>query len=342
MGIFQRRFRRDVASGEKLNLTMPTTETGSPMVSPSSLQPFTSPPLEDAPIWNILPSYQLYESTFAKVMDPMIEEFNEEPPLYQDSPTHSSSSEAENDYFGRQPGPEASFHTPEPRWENSILANVHRMKYVDEFNKLVADKLIVETVLTKNGRISVNGNDAGSGTKPLLFYKFLNMFDYNASWTPACFEESSTTNLGPIDPVDGTTLQFPFQRQLEPGVAYKKFFNFTIPTKLLDCACETHEIPQHCVLFPSIGLDKNIFLSRLRKLREVPVKTGRTAFPCTPNKTTHSITSNSVSNKRNAPNITTRDYGFSDTSISYSVETKVIGKRSVYDKSAESKMKNSL
>lgn len=366
--------------GLKFNLPIrktpdPGTETGSQPI----LHPMVSPAVEEVPIWNILPSYQLYESTFAKVMDPLIEDFNEEPPLYDDSPPHLVTPEAENDYFSRNaniPGSGSSARPPEPRWENTILANAHRMKNVDEFNKLVAENLTIDIVLTKKpgikgrkpdiydpleleflqgdsihgyviventgneplsfdmfsvvfeGRVSVNSNEASSGTKPLLFYKFLNMFDYNASWTPVFFEGQLPNTHDYIDPIDGSTLQFPYKRQLKPGVVYKKFFNFTIPENLLDCSCEPHELPQHCVLFPSIGLDKYVFLQRLRKLREVPRPNTAMVSP-----KGQIVTQNGHKNiKKKSPNLITRDYGFPDTSISYSVETRVIGKRTMYEK----------
>ncbi|KAM9931416.1 hypothetical protein OXX80_008933 [Metschnikowia pulcherrima] len=387
MGIFLKGSKNGAASGHRINLDVPNSVgsvlASAPHDSRSELHPLASPAHEEVPIWNILPSYQLYESTFAKSMNPSVENFEGEPPVYEDSPPNPESPGASTDYFGRQANPSntgSAFRTPEPRWENSILAHSHRMKHVDEFNKSIADKLKIDIVLTKKpgqkgrvpdmynplemefsqgdsihghvvvmntcteplsfdmfsvvfeGRISVNNNDATSGTRPLLFYKFLNMFDYNASWTPVFFEDYSPENPDCIDPVDGTTLQFPFERHLMPGVAYKKFFSFTIPAKLLDCACEIHEIPHHCLLFPSIGLDKNVFLQRMRKLRETPLKSERTPFATTSSSKKQGLSSSNPAPKKKAPNLITRDYGFPDTSISYSVETKVIGKRSVYEK----------
>ncbi|OBA23395.1 hypothetical protein METBIDRAFT_29874 [Metschnikowia bicuspidata var. bicuspidata NRRL YB-4993] len=381
MSIFQKGFKRGAALGSKFNLDLSKTEVvGSTSQSCPNL-PATylvkSPAHEDVPMWNILPSYQLYESTYAKVVDPLIEDMGSEPPVYEDTPTQLSSSDTGNDYFSQQPnapGGSPSFRSPEPRWENTILAHAHRMKHVDEFNKLVADKLKIDIHLTKKpgargrkpefysplekeflqgdtihghvivvntckeplsfdmfsvvfeGRMAVNSSD-GSGSKPHLFFKFLNMFDFNASWTPVNFEDP----LDYIDPVDKTTLQFPTKREFQPGVAYKKFFNFTVPMKLLDCACEVHNIPEHCVLLPSIGLDKTVFLQRLRKLREAPIKADK-ALQSAASPLNHMHSLGNPSGKKIAPNLITRDYGFPDTSISYSVETKVFGKRSVYER----------
>lgn len=170
------------------------------------------------------------------------------------------------------------------------------------------------------GRVSVTG-DVNEGKKPIVFHKFLNMFDYNASWTPAYFDEGGE----PVDPVDGSYLSFPLKKELAPGRTYKKFFNFTLPDKLLDCACEQHEIPNHCQVLPSIGLDKDIFLQRLRKLREKPVKD--VASPVPQGKPLGIIT---AGKRPSADDVRLWDFSFPDTCISYCVEARLVGKFSDY------------
>lgn len=319
-------------------------------------------------MWNILPSYQLYELTFSKNLDPLSDTVNGCPPLYEaTSPLGSS---AENDYFGNQ-----NVHTN--RWENSILGNTHRLTQLSSFNSALTDQLKIDVRLTSTpgkrgvkptfydgqdyeflqgdlihghvtffnaspqpvpfdmvsvvfeGRISVNGEDTDSSKKPVVFYKFLNMFDYRASWTPAYFDDSiSESDL--IDPVDGTSLMFPTERYIAPGVKYKKFFNFTIPDKLLECACEVHELDGHCQLLPSIGLDKEQFLQSLRKLREKPTKPQHASFSIGSsgvNETEgHAVKQKKLATKK----FRVKDYSFPDTAISYCVEARVVGKLSDY------------
>lgn len=292
-----------------------------------------SPAYESVHMWNILPSYQLYEATFSKKVTPD-EDCDRDPPTYEVSSPGSADGQ---DYFT---------HPGAPRWENSILANVHRLKRLATFNADLAAQLKVQVQLTAepgargvapqlfdgekselaqgdqvHGFVTVQNVSSqslpfdmfsvvlegkismlGSEDKQAMVYKFLNMFDYRASWTPAFVDETITVEC--VDPVDGTRLSFPMEKYFEPGVTYKKFFTFTLPPKLLDCCCEDHNLSCHCELLPTIGLDKEMFLQRLRRAREKP-------------STAHS-----------QPRL--RDYGFSDTAISYCVEARVVGKLSDY------------
>lgn len=344
--------------------------SNSPLESPDqpllSIQPLALPVYEDVPMWNILPSYQLYELTFSKNLDPLSDVVCGCPPLYEaTSPPASTSSQT--DYFG--------VATQSNRWENTILGNTHRLTQLLLFNSALADQLKVDVRLTSGagrrgvkpqfydgqdyeflqgdlihghvtflnvskdplpfdmvsvvfeGRVSVNGEDAAGNKKPVVFYKFLNMFDYRALWTPAYFDDSiSEADL--VDPTDGSVLMLPAERYFEPGVKYKKFFNFTIPEKLLECACEVHELDGHCNLLPLIGLDKEQFLQNLRKLREKPQKAN---FILDLGESEHAKSEKPQKSKKpQQKRIRAKDFLFPDTAISYCVEARVVGKLSEY------------
>lgn len=304
----------------------PDITTAPPPQSPS-------PSLETVPMWNILPLYQLYESTFSKTVMPAADDYDRAPPTYEATLPPAAAS---SDYFLPQ-------FSPQARWENSILAHVHRMKHLADVAPGAAARLQVQVELTTEpgvegvvpqvydgesrefrqgdrihgfvtvrnvlaaplpfsmclvvfeGKISVVGWD----DKPPRVYKFLNMFDYTASWTPAHFAEAPP---GVVDAADGTRLAFPEVPLFAPGVAYKKFFSFTVPSRLLDCCCETHNFPEHCRVPPLVGVDKDMFLQRLRRAR-----------------TAH-----------RRPPLRIRDYGFSDTALSYCVEARVVGRLADY------------
>lgn len=196
------------------------------------------------------------------------------------------------------------------------------------------------------GKVTVVG-DSADPKRPLLFYKFLNMFDYNALWTPA---QVSAADAG-FDESDKTMLSFPMEKFFAPGVTYKKFFNFTLPEKLLDCACETHDLALHCELFPTIGMTREEFLQNLRLMREREwSKSGSGMSPSlslmtrsnSPN-SLHSLMASSnggfvqdladVHGKRKPtgflqPRI--KDVCFADSAVSYSIEVRVVGKSTDY------------
>lgn len=346
----------------------------------TDMHPLKSPSFEDVPLWNILPSYELYLSTFSKSVNPLSEDYVAEPPTYEEpSPVLSELDNEYTDYFGQRPSSSGSQNAVAiTRWENTIAANTHRLKRLATLNKSLADSLKIQIVLTRSpgmkdrppviydsllieytqgdsihgfvtvcnthsepitfdvfsvifeGRIAVNSNEGESGLKPIVFYKFLNMFDFSASWTPANFEAQSSDLLEMIDSIDGSNLFFPRERYLVPGMVYKKFFNFTIPEKLLDSACEVHDVPAHCNLIPSIGLDKDVFLLRLRQMRLTPKKPEKASFSMAPTPSTKGPPIQPP--KKPAANVIVKDFCFLDTSISYSVEARMIGKLSSYGK----------
>ncbi|ODV80792.1 uncharacterized protein CANTADRAFT_38014, partial [Suhomyces tanzawaensis NRRL Y-17324] len=306
------------------------------------------PAYEDVPMWSILPSYHLFQSTFSKNILPGTED--RPPPTYFTTPDCQPSS---NEYFPQVPNDDVDSPT---RWEDTILANSYRMKKLTGFDHLHISihltaapcKLGVPPQLLNHDRFEFQQGDPVQGyitvrntapfplpfdmfsvvfegkisvmpessekKEPLVFNKFLNMFDYNASWTPVNFDDHDDVMF---DPIDNTRNRFPMEKFFEPNVTYKKFFNFKIPDRLLDCSCETHNFQRHIQIMPTIGLDKDQFLKDIRKFRE------RNKRPELVRKKSNI---NEVLDRR------IKDFSFSDTSISYSVEARVIGKDSEYTK----------
>lgn len=355
----------------------------------------SSPAYEDVPIWNILPSYQLYQSTFSKNILPSNEDLRYAPPTYDTSsvtPQETHSINQSNDYFPVLPeSPEfqaAQIHSSQPspnpaqvdlesptRWENSILGNIHRLKNLSDINSNIANRLKIEIEITEKscqrgvkptiidpltieyqlgdsingfitvrnisnspilfdmfsvvfeGKISVTSDT--DKKKSLVFYKFLNMFDYNASWTPADMGDETDADM--IDPLDNTLLKFPMEKVFEPRITYKKFFNFKLPDKLLDAACEVHNLTRHCEILPTLGLAKDQFLKSLRRFREGNQglnnrKSGvEVSGPSPALNQTRKPGLSGVLDRR------LKDLSFPDTAVSYSVEARVIGKASDYE-----------
>ncbi|CAH2351084.1 hypothetical protein CLIB1423_02S11870 [[Candida] railenensis] len=338
----------------------------------NSLEPLLSPSHEDVPMWNILPSYQLYQSTFSKNISLSNEDLAFEPPKYEDAPEST-------DYFSGVSLPPTQDRTISPtgslnsahstpingineiptRYENSIHGNSHKLKRLGHTKSCLSIAMEVTRKLGKlgeapeiidpktveftqgdtingfvtvtnqsskpvpfsmffvvfEGKISVRkpgGGDINDPKYTLIFYKFLNMFDYNASWTPADID--STFNEVSVDPFDNSVLKLKLDRVFEPGIKYKKFFSFKIPEKLLDCACEDHNLQYHCEAPPSIGLPRDQFLLEVRKLRR--------------GQGSHGKILHQGDGLDEVMKSTIKDFSFPDTAISYSVEVRVVGKAS--------------
>lgn len=340
----------------------------------TSLDPFRSPRHEEVPMWNLLPSYQLYEATFSKSIHPNSEDLSYEPPAYH---TGMEPEPAQDGYF---PPVATAPREPAQTWENSILANTHRMQKLADIDSKVASYLKLELFLTESpgelgvapsfidplvwefqqgdnvhgfilvtntsdfklpfdalsvvleGKIMV-ASDSAESKEPSVFYKFLNMFDFSASWTPTNLVSDFELK---VDPIDKSELMFPMKRYFTPGVTYKRFFNFCIPDKLLDCACETHNLAYHCELPPTIGLARDQFLKTLRKMRNRPGtpshlrNTSDNSVPGTPKGTSKGTSLADALTRM-------RDFSFSDTSISYSVEARVVGQALGYAALAKNK-----
>ncbi|KAK6201685.1 BUL1-like protein [Scheffersomyces amazonensis] len=240
-------------------------------------------------------------------------------------------------------------------WENTILANVHKLpnltKLKDsptsslEINITTTEKvcrkgvepIIIDlsdrefkqgdyihgyvTILNKSdkpipfemvyvvfeGVITILDNKGGviDANKPLTVSKFLNMLDLFASWSYANIDRLITDNgdphdwcYGETDPYDNTVLSIDVKRLFQPGVTYKRFFSFKIPEKLLDDICENHSLIRHAEVPPSLGIPRNQF---------------------------------SVSKLFANPETQIRDLTFIDTSISYSVDARIIGRSHDYE-----------
>ncbi|CAH6723607.1 hypothetical protein CLIB1444_17S00628 [[Candida] jaroonii] len=362
----------------KFGLNLRSSDVGVRSLTGDELRPMVSPSYEEVPIWNILPSYQLYESTFSKNITPTDEDMMYNPPTYEASSPASSpgivsgavGTDPTMNYFNSQSVrvPTNTQDLPN-RWENSILAHTHQMKRLTDIKPGLDSNLKIEIVVTEGpcskgipskpvdisrqeyhqgadingyvlleniskekinfdmfsvvfeGKVSVMG-DANDPKKPSVFFKFLNMFDYDASWSPVQLDQTAETDS------DGTVLKFPLEKYFEPHVVYKKFFSFKLPDRLLDCACEAHSLTRHCELLPSIGLARDQFMQSIRKLRQRGRQTGSAEFSLTPTK------SNTPKKKPIPPIVNERikDLSFPDTAISYSIETRVVAKASNYRK----------
>lgn len=112
------------------------------------------------------------------------------------------------------------------------------------------------------GNFIVSNSAAPSSLTPVKIRKFLEMYDFAASWNHAlvnrllcenAFEQGSTT---PPDPVDGAHLCMGMSKQVQPGKLYKRFFTFKIPERLLDSECHDHNLPGHTQLPPTLGLSR--------------------------------------------------------------------------------------
>lgn len=116
-------------------------------------------------IVNILPSYQMYQSTISKNLTPTTDDMRTDPPMYELTPTASSASNLNLEYF---PGlslptsPAAEPETPNPfdsngnatRWDDTILANAHKLKRLTSINKELSKKLNIQIFLTEQiGRV---------------------------------------------------------------------------------------------------------------------------------------------------------------------------------------------
>lgn len=138
--------------------------------------------------------------------------------------------------------------------------------------------------------------------------KFLEMFDFSASWhyghinrlVTEYSNDYTCPNL--IDPVDNTRTSLGFERQVLPKAVHKRFFTFKIPENLLDSTC-AHQYPTHAELPPTLGMTRSERL-KIEKSKNV----------------------NCV---RNSTKL--RDFSFIDSSVSYSVDARFIGKASMYD-----------
>ena len=86
--------------------------------------------------------------------------------------------------------------------------------------------------------------------------RFLRMVDLSASWSYVNLEMGTGLRYKCRGrDFDNSILGLNHNRILEPGVKYKKFFVFRLPSQLLDTTCKQEHFA-HCLLPPSLGIDR--------------------------------------------------------------------------------------
>lgn len=154
-------------------------------------------------------------------------------------------------------------------------------------------------VVLFEGVFMIVNSDHGKPAVPVKMKKFLELFDFSASWTEATINRLRSESHNPyvwldfVDPVDGISISLSNEKFLKPHKKYKRFFTFKIPHNLLDSECNNHNLSKHVKLPPTIGV--------------------------TAKNKQHVKSSISSSQKF-------EDFSFLDTSISYGVTARFIGR----------------
>ncbi|CUM66113.1 uncharacterized protein PRCAT00003769001 [Priceomyces carsonii] len=322
---------------------------------------------EEEKLVTILPSYRMHQSTVSKALTPTQENFRIDPPSYDISPMDSRGSDAYLSISAlHSPTSEEEPGWPPPQeplaydeesasiWENTIIANVHKMDNLTRNNYRVSQDLEVDIKVTRkvcekgveplvydpldheftqgkyiHGFVTIrnksstpipfdmvyvafegvtvtllNHNGVIVLDKPGADFKFLTMIDLFASWSYSNIARLSTDDGDPhdwcegeTDPYDNTILSIDVKRFFQPNITYKRFFTFKIPDKLLDDICDIHNIPSHSEIPPTLGFPRSFFPP-----------------------------SEVLANKYAIP----KDFSMLDSSISYCVNARVIGKASDY------------
>lgn len=330
------------------HLSLDDGNLDNPVPAYETIDNFTSPlskndqkKKDEEEIINILPSYQMYQSTISKNITPSTEDLRTEPPRYELTPQASqvSTGGSSGEYFASGgsgtsfpsspdlPSSRRPFETSPhddtvddfTRWEDTILANSHKLKRLPSINKEVSRLITVKIHLTEHigkigippnildplsvefkqgdciygfvtvtnntenpipfdmfsvvleGSITFGDNHLSTMNQQPQMRKFLNMFDFNASWNDGCLDRLTTDHNNPhfiygniIDPIDGTYTQLDHRKIFEPYKTYKKFFTFRLPEKLLDSSCE-HGFVKHLQIPQTLGTSKNEIISNLRQ-----------------------------------------------------------------------------
>lgn len=314
---------------------------------------------------NILPSYEMFRATISKTLRPSNEDYRIEPPMYEMTPVNSGNntplclsavvSPTEEQFGEYFPEIDNEFNEENIKiWEDTILANVHNIPNLAKVDNPVSHHLNIQTFVTKevcqkgikpeiidptlyefkqgdfiHGYVTfVNTSDTPISFEMVYVvfeglivtlennhgyidterrrttFKFLNMLDLFASWSFSNINRLVTDDGDPYDwcegetdPLDNTVLAMDLQRLFMPGVTYKRYFTFRIPEKLLDDTCEFHDISSHTQVPPSFGVPRfSIPPSQLLANKDYQIQ----------------------------------DLALVDSSISYSVSARVIGKASDY------------
>ncbi|MCH0628882.1 hypothetical protein JNB11_02720 [Kocuria palustris] len=202
---------------------------------------------------------------------------------------------------GRRERPNVVANENLSRWRQTMLDNVHRLENLLQTSNPHAQAISMEVCFTRDlcelGREPIiidpslfeyNKGDFLNGyitienklSKPVpfdMFYvvfegtirikgtsgetkvdNFLSMFDFSASFNAAQINRLDTDENNPfafnsiVDPLDGSCLSFLEDRLIHPGKRYKRFFTFKIPWALLDTKCE-NDISDHVQLPPTFG-----------------------------------------------------------------------------------------
>ncbi|RLV94492.1 Ubiquitin ligase-binding protein BUL1 [Spathaspora sp. JA1] len=141
-----------------------------------------------------------------------------------------------------------------------------------------------------------------SDKHPVKIRKFLEMFDFSGSWNEAHINRLVTDVGNPyrccdiFDPIDGSYLSFDVKRTIYPKRVYKRFFTFRIPDNLLDSECNEHGLSKHVEIPPTMGMSR-------WELGHFP--------------------------EREHNRI--KDFSLLDTSISYGVMARFIGRKSTWE-----------
>lgn len=324
--------------------------------------------LDEELISSILPSYHMFQSTISKRLVPNEENFRVDPPTYELSPMNSGAVtpvasaamspmavlELSNFPFPSLDDDNEDFTQNSAQlFEKTILANVYKLDNLMDSSNPMASHLDVQITFTdsvcqkgvKPNIIDVSNREyrqddylhgfvtltnrykepipfdivyvmfegclvaaltptGPTQAKQFTVSQFLNMPDLYASWTYANIDRLATDEGNPhdwcegeTDPYDNTVLSIDAKRLFQPGVTYKRFFSFRIPDRILDDNCEVHSLDSHCCVVPTLGIPVNINSRRAPEYSEKKIK----------------------------------DFSFVDSSISYSVSTKIIGRASQYN-----------
>ncbi|EMG46733.1 hypothetical protein G210_3011 [Candida maltosa Xu316] len=254
--------------------------------------------------------------------------------------------------------------------DETILENAHKLKRLTSFNKDIAKQLEVKINITKHfgklgepytlvdplslelkqgdyiyGFVLITNKTKhpipfdmfsvqleGCATfgkttnstlveQPTHIDRFLTMFDFHASWNDAYLDRLISDHNDPhkpisvFDPIDNTHYHLDHRKIFEPGLTYKKYFTFKIPEKLLESVCD-HSLIKHLQIPPTLGVSKNEMISSLRnKWKDQHDKTAEEG---------------GASSKKYKYASLTNDFSFNDTSISYCISARVIGRASGY------------
>ncbi|RLV96060.1 Ubiquitin ligase-binding protein BUL1 [Spathaspora sp. JA1] len=288
------------------------------------------PSLEDT-ITNILPSYSMFTSTIrinATVPESEDNDDDNPPPDYADSISSISSSTFVErlSLRGRDSADTRASHDENlttslndnlivvdentGTWQETILDNIHRLPNLTFESQKISQAIKVEIQFTKdicevgvkpehidpsmfeykqddflNGYIKIqNTSDEPipfemfylsfegnfiianrldkSDKHPIKIRKFLEMFDFSGSWNQGHIHRLVTDYDNPyvcpymFDPLDGSYLSFGEKRIIFPNKVYKRYFTFRIPNNLLDSECNGHNLSKHVRLPPTLGISR--------------------------------------------------------------------------------------